>query len=306
MRKQHQQCTGDSVIAAKLDALRGVLDAMAPETSAADIVGAADGILREPTWLAELSTALLEEFETRQREEAPFRGLFRDGGADALTPFGVLEHPNLRLVLESLDAPLLNAARAAGPALETLVFSGQHASVRMVGHGSVTLQIYRTDRFDDCTDFAAPRSVHHEDPVTIRTGSPLVHINRMSGFRLVSAEGAPLLMLTTTPVDASPVTLHVSAETGKVIKVAPNSTRHSPLPFHLSVLSLLGDERAAGVAESMASHDAFFVRWDAMRQLAMMRGEGALETLEYFMSGEANPMVLRAAHALKAALQKAA
>lgn len=238
---------------------------------------AAEALLSEDDWVAPLLAPLIAAQAADPWFEPPWRV-----SRDALR-IGAILHD---LPAGTLTAIVLDAdALAAAPPTPSVVASGRLTVVRYVRGGGATLSIWP----------AGEAQLGEAARVALADGAVVRHDGRTHAHGLDDLRGDIVTLSFTVRAGAVWNVREYALAGGLLIRTASLDDAPSRSAMLLTMLRLSGRTDAGGVFLAATRHDAFFLRWEAMREWLALDALAALPRLAEMAQTDPHPEVRDAA-----------
>ncbi len=286
-----------------LKKLRQALDRLS-DPSVDEIFDLAIPSMRDVSWMSEYLAKWLEDFLENHYYLAPLtEGRQPFSGSEFMSFLPIFKHPMLIISAHNIGPEYGKRSESAQDVV--VGFGGQPSASIVVSGGSVTYGLWRVGvPISRTTDLNADLACEADGELTLAPGQGELRVDRKRTSAVVSrVSGAACLLHFSTPVGALPFSVGFHTLEKRVVRIVPSSRRASRAMVIIEALRNLGGVEYHEALEACLQHEAFFVRWPAMRELVRLKGVDALADLEKFIAAEDSPSALRAGINVRSYLQ---
>lgn len=294
---------------ATVPALRALREALAelPPTDNDAILAATRPMLEDYSWLADMTSRWTRVAAANSAFIFPIQTAGQFGAADAFDSGILYSDTRAIIAIETLDDAVLRKFRSDSDGREAEIeFPGRHVALRVCGNGRLTIDLYETDPLTDDTDLARPLPVRNLGTKVIDEESGVFEMDgRRQAFRIVAATGNPVFLVLSVVGSSLQCRVRVGCAGGDIRKVEANEVRYNKLRVLLTLLDMIDAEGREAVLRDFVAHPTFFVRYHALRELAVLTGAGSEDAIVRALDAETNPMMQRSLGALRDAVRRA-
>ena len=247
----------------------------------------ARALLSQMEWMGALLDAPLAELTVDPLFEAPYR-CSRDS---ARTGAVLYDGPRASISATVVRARANSGAAQAG----CVVAAGRLSFTRYLGAEGAVIERWFVGRPNDPFIAGEARAARALPPLTLMEGQIVRHDGREEAHRL-SGLARDAVMVTIVLRDQTvPLVREYAGDDGRLIRAASLDERPARAVMLLRLLREQGRADAPEVFGAASRDDAFFLRWEAMREWLALDAMAALPRLTEMAAGDPHPEVRGAA-----------
>ena len=196
------------------------------------------------------------------------------------------------LLLSDFDTAVLGRAFEMREESEIIGFSGRTMVLKIISDGELRLTRFTCEPEREDQKISAGVTFTGQCEHVLTRDSPACVFDAESAtYRIDQVSGPVLCLLVSYYCADVSTSLRVNKSTGKVIKVTPSDHAFASAVACLSTLPMLDQELAEAAAMKFVDHPVFYVRWEAIRQLAALKGSASVPIIEDRLADEDSPLV---------------
>lgn len=226
------------------------------------------------------------------------RGDLIENGIKGLASTHIAQGSRGVMLLSDFDPAVTGNAFAQMGNSEIIAFPGRHMILKVIT-GSLCLTRFDCDPVDDDRKITAGVTFTGERAMRLDRNAPACLFDaKGSTYRVTEVVGPVLCVIASFLCPGVTCSLRVETATGKVTQVTPNDHSFASAMVCLQTLPMLEPALAREAARKYLDHPVFYVRWEAIRQLAALEGTESLPLIRARIEEEKSDLLLDGLHRL--------
>lgn len=243
--------------------------------------------LNDLSWVEDIGLRWLKHLLTKNVTSPVFPGSPMDGGSDVIKTGLVHRTSGCAIALQAFDAAMLATVKKQLADAEIDVLVGRPNVIKIANRGNLTVEIAEYEQLTEHQDFDLPIRAMSRRQITIsRKSAALIIDGRYQSFRFTDAKDDPLVINIADLATSLPFRVHVNRNDGTVTAVHANDDKDNVVRTMMSVLRQLSNEDRESILRKYAEHGTHFVRWHAIRELAILKRDQILPDLCHWAQSE--------------------
>lgn len=252
--------------------LRHIVEALdATDGAVRSVVDAAISSLTKTSWVGELGARWVSHCARGEHAIPIFAGGLADGGADVVKTGLVFRNAKVAVALQAFDSLMLHAVKVSLDDAGMDILLGRSSVIKVVNGGSLTCHINEYQPITSDYDFDLSLKLLSSREIYLDSKSePFVIDGRRHGIRFIGSKCDPLLINVTDIGNSLPFRVNVSRLDGRILAINANNDADNIVRTMMTVLRQLGANERRPILERYLGHPTHFVRWHALRELALL------------------------------------